>query len=58
MLYQLLPPGAQEGYRRVSRYGFIVILVLVFALPGVLQLLLAPVNYLMGAANWFIRLWI
>jgi Zn-dependent protease len=58
VLYQLLPPRAQEGYRRVSQYGFILILVLVFALPGVLQLLLTPVNYLMGAANWFIRLWI
>jgi Zn-dependent protease len=58
VLYQLLPPRAQEGYRRVSRYGFILVLVLVFALPGVLQLLLTPVNYLMGAANWFIRLWI
>jgi len=29
-----------------------------FAMPGVLQLLLAPVNLLMGAADWFIRLWI
>ena len=58
VLYQLLPPRAQDGYRRVSRYGFILILVLVFALPNVLQLLLTPVNYLMGAADWFIRLWI
>lgn len=58
VLYQLLPPRAAEGYRRVGRWGFLVILLLVFAMPGVLQLLLAPVNYLMGAADWFIRLWI
>ena len=58
VLYQLLPPRAQDGYRRFSRYGFILVLILVFALPNVLQTLLTPVNYLMGAADWFIRLWI
>ncbi|MSR37191.1 MAG: site-2 protease family protein [Gemmatimonadetes bacterium] len=58
VLYQLLPPKAAEGYRRIGRWGFLVILVLVFAMPGVLQLLLTPVNVLMGAADWFIRLWI
>lgn len=58
VLYQLLPRRAAESYRRVGRWGFLVILLLVFALPDVLQLLLAPVNYLMGAADWFIRLWI
>jgi Zn-dependent protease len=58
VLYQLLPVRAQESYRRISGYGFILILVLVFALPGVLRTLMTPVDYLMGAANWFIRLWI
>jgi Zn-dependent protease len=58
VLYQLLPPRAAEGYRRAGRWGFLVIILLVFAMPGVLQLLLAPVNLLMGAADWFIRLWI
>ena len=36
----------------------LLIMLLVFAMPGVLQLLLTPVNKLMGAADWFIRLWI
>ena len=58
VVYQLLPPRAAEGYRRAGRWGFLVIILLVFAMPGVLQLLLAPVNLLMGAADWFIRLWI
>lgn len=58
VLYQLLPPRAAEGYRRAGRWGFLVILLLVFAMPGVLQVLLTPVNLLMGAADWFIRLWI
>jgi Zn-dependent protease len=58
VLYQLLPPRAAEGYRRAGRWGFLIILALVFAAPGVLSLLLTPVNVLMGAADWFIRLWI
>jgi Zn-dependent protease len=58
VLYQLLPDKAAQTYQRAGRWGFLVILVLVFALPGVLQILLTPVNYLMGAADWFIRLWI
>lgn len=58
VLYRLLPGRAAEGYRRVGRWGFLVILLLVFALPDVLQILLTPVHYLMGAADWFIRLWI
>ena len=58
VLYHLLPPRAAEGYRRAGRWGFLVIILLVFAMPGVLQLLLTPVNLLMGAADWFIRLWI
>jgi Zn-dependent protease len=58
VLYQLLPPQAAEGYRRIGRWGFLVIIVLVFLMPGVLQILLTPVNVLMGAADWFIRLWI
>ncbi len=58
VLYQMLPPRAAEGYRKVGRWGFLVILALVFFFPGALQTLLTPVTVLMGAADWFIRLWI
>jgi Zn-dependent protease len=58
VLYQLLPPRAAELYRSVGRFGFLAILALVFIFPGMLQVLLTPVTILMGAANWFIRLWI
>ena len=58
VVYRLLPPRAAEAYQKAGRWGFVVILVLVFAMPGVLYLLLTPVNVLMGAADWFIRLWI
>ena len=58
VLYQLLPPRAQDGYRRVSPYGFLVILVLVFFMRPALDTLMTPVYVLMSAADWFIRLWI
>jgi Zn-dependent protease len=58
VLYQLLPPRAAEGYRRAGRWGFVVILMLVFFMGDAFRVLMAPVNYLMGAANWFIGLWI
>ena len=58
VLYQLLPLRAAERYRSLGRFGFVMILALVFFFPRLLQVLLAPVFMLMGAADWFIRLWI
>ena len=58
VLYRLLPPRAAEVYQSAGRFGFMAILVLVFVFPGLLQVLLTPVTILMGAANWFIRLWV
>jgi Zn-dependent protease len=58
VLYQLLPPRAAEQYRRVGRYGFLLIIALVFFMRPALDVLMTPVYMLMGAADWFIRLWI
>ena len=57
VLYQLLPPRFAEAYQSAGRYGFLVILVLVFFLPDVVQTLMTPVTYLRGAADWFIYRW-
>jgi len=60
VLQQLLPPRLAEGYRRVGRFGFLVIVALVFvpALRPVLGFLQLPVLFLTDAAfDLFLRLW-
>jgi Zn-dependent protease len=57
---QLLPPRLSHAYQRAGRYGFLVIVALVFVpqLRPVLGALLAPVLFLQGAAqDWFLTLW-
>jgi Zn-dependent protease len=61
VVQQLLPGRLADGYRRAGRYGFLIIIALVFvpALRPVLGYLQAPVFFLQNAAaNWFMRLWI
>jgi Zn-dependent protease len=53
-----LPPGLAERYRDMGRYGLFIVMGLVFFLPGVINTMLAPVFYLRGLADQFIRLWI
>ncbi len=48
MLYLLLPPKLGLRYRQVGRYGMVILLVLLFAVPGVLDVLLWPASYLNG----------
>jgi Zn-dependent protease len=58
---QLLPPRASYAYQRAGRYGFLIIVALVFVRPlrPVLDVMLLPVYYLQGAArSWFMTLWI
>ena len=60
VLQHLLPPRLAESYRRFGRYGFLVIVALVFvpALRPVLGLLQLPVLFLTDAAfDLFLRLW-
>ncbi len=58
VVYQLLPPRLAEAYQQVGRYGFLMILALVFLFRDALLVLLAPVFALSNAAFWFMRLWI
>ncbi len=58
VLYHLLPPGLRDGYRRIGRVGILLLMAIVFFLPGLLQTLLSPVYTLMGVADAFVRLWI
>ena len=61
VLYRLLPGPLAERYQQAGRFGFLLIIALVFILPrffpGALATLLMPVTVLMNAVGWFIRLW-
>ena len=61
VLYRLLPGPLAERYQQAGRFGFLLIIALVFILPrffpGALATLFMPVTVLMNAVGWFIRLW-
>jgi Zn-dependent protease len=42
VLYHFLPPGMREGYRSVGRYGLLILLALVFLVPGAISVILWP----------------
>jgi len=58
VLAHLLPPALAERYRDLGRYGLLIVMAVVFLLPGVIDTMLAPVTYLQNLADRFIRLWI
>jgi len=57
VLYRLLPGPLAERYQQAGRFGFLLIIALVFFFPGALATMLMPVTVLMNAVDWFIRLW-
>ncbi|MDE2773906.1 MAG: site-2 protease family protein [Gemmatimonadota bacterium] len=60
VVHRLLPDPLAQAYRRMGRFGFLVIIALVFVPPfrGVLFAVLSPVFVLRDAAAfWFMRLW-
>jgi hypothetical protein len=42
----------------MGRFGIPILLLLVFFVPGALRVALAPVTWLMGWADAFVRLWL
>jgi Zn-dependent protease len=57
VLYHALPPRVAHAYRKLARFGIVLVFALMFLLPGAFQVLLAPVFILMDAAQSFIRMW-
>lgn len=55
--FHLLPRELALKYRSLGRYGLVILLVLFFV-PGAFDVLLWPVDLAMGVADRFIRLWI
>ena len=53
----LLPAQWAGPYRRFGRYGVLALIAVVFFMPGVLNVLLTPVDIAMGWVDSWIRLW-
>lgn len=54
----LLPPRLAASYRRFGRYGIVALMAIVFFLPGVLSVLLTPVDWAMGLVDSWMRWWL
>ena len=57
VLAHFLPRPLAEVYASISRFGIILLFVLMFFLPDVFSVFLAPVFVLVDAAQSFIQLW-
>lgn len=58
VLAHLLPREAQAQYRKVGQYGILLLMGVLYFVPGAFSVVLWPVLYLRGLADWFVRLWI
>lgn len=58
VLFHFLPRPMALRYREMGRYGLLIMMGLLFLVPGAFRILLWPVTFLMGVADSFIRLWI
>ena len=54
----LLPKEWQMQYRLVGQYGIMILMGLMYFVPGAFSVVLAPVVFLQGLSDWFVRLWI
>lgn len=57
VLYHLLPPRLGARYRELGRYGFLVLVALLFFAPGAFTVLLWPVSALQSLVRAFVLLW-
>jgi len=58
VMAHILPERFVLQYRQFGRYGFLAILGISYLIPGAFSVILAPVFFLHGLADWFIRLWV
>ena len=58
VLAHALPREMQASYRKLGQYGILVLMAVLYFVPGAFSIVLWPVLYLRGLADWFIRLWI
>jgi len=53
----LLPPDLSIRYQKLGRFGIPILFLLVFLAPSALEFVLAPVFWLSGMADQFMRIW-
>jgi Zn-dependent protease len=57
VMAHLLPDDMAMRYRRMGQYGILILMGIMFIVPGAFRLLLWPVDFLMALADSFVRLW-
>lgn len=58
VLAHVLPEGLRRPYERVSEWGILILIGILYLVPGAFSVVLWPVYELRGLADWFVRLWI
>lgn len=58
VLAHLLPGGLRRAYERVSEWGILILIGILYLVPGAFSVVLWPVYELRALADWFARLWI
>jgi Zn-dependent protease len=58
VVFHVLPESLRYRYRELGRYGLLIMMGLLFLVPDLFRILLAPVFFFQGLADSFIRLWI
>ncbi|MDZ7779522.1 MAG: site-2 protease family protein [Gemmatimonadota bacterium] len=58
VVFHMLPEGLRYRYRELGRYGLLILIGLLFLIPGLFRIVLWPVFFFRGLADSFIRLWI
>ena len=58
VMAHLLPPDLALRYRHFGQYGVLALMGILYFIPGAFSVVLWPVLFLQGLADWFIRLWI
>ena len=58
VMAHVLPDALRRPYERVSEWGILVLIGIMYLVPGAFSVVLWPVYELRGLADWFVRLWI
>jgi Zn-dependent protease len=58
VLAHVLPQEMAMRYRHFGQYGILALMAIMYFVPGAFSVVLWPVLFLRGLADWFVRLWI
>jgi Zn-dependent protease len=58
VLAHMLPQEMAMRYRHFGQYGILALMAIMYFVPGAFSVVLWPVLFLRGLADWFVRLWI